>query len=704
MLNTKLKLPKLKIPKRAPKPERESKLKVPIIHLKFISDMKIRTKLIISFLIILIIPLFIVVEFFYSNSLNTVENKAKMITDKLSIQSNTALNMRIKEIENISTQIFSNEAVYKNLTFRPNENGFEIYQKTNDATSALSTYTISNDYISAIYIYLGSNDTVISSGSSKDSLYLKSNFKSSEEFKEYYSIKGVKWILGLNDNYDDIYIIRNLTNIDYGEQIGLMVLAIPISAFSDIVNNVDLGENSLFSIIDNENRVLISTNTDLVGQLEDTNLLNQVRQNIDNDLQDSFVLNDNLISYGLCTNDWITIAKIPMTSLNGEIKRVGGIAVLVSIVCIIIASLLSIIISNSISKPIKSIMKLMKSAETGDLTVKANKYNKSETGQLSKSFDNMISNINTLVKNSYNIANQVHNDTKTVSEVAAQSSTISQQISAAIEAISQGNLEQVNSIEQTNSLMHELDISINNEEQILKDFENIIDDTKNIGNTAINIVDELNEQSKNTLEIFETIHNNINELSKNSKQIIKMTRLIEDITEQTNLLSLNARIEASRAGEAGKGFTVVANEVGKLAIQSKETTAQIGSIINTIQKNTDLTVEAVQKGTSVFKNQLKSVKNTNNAFDKIDDALNELKSRIEGIVNSMANIVDKKSIVNESLENMVAVSEQTASSAEEVTATSQEQHISAEKLSKIATNLVEIVELLEQNISHFKTN
>lgn len=677
--------------------------KFPKINIKFIKNMKIKTKLIISFLVVLTTPLVIVVMFFYTSSLSAVESKVRMITDELSNQATTTMNMQIREIESLSSQIFSNPAIYTNISPAANADAYEKYQKRNDAIKALNTYTLSSDYLEAVYLYIEEDDSIISSGTAKESEYLINSFKQSDEYLKLAGERGTKWISGINDNHERLYLTRNISNISYGIEIGMMLLSIKVSTFSDVIKNINLGEDSSFHIIDSDGKILVSSNVESLGQIEETELLKNITESIQSEkTNSSFVLNRQLISYGVCSNGWISIAKIPTDTLVSEIERVGVLAIILSLVCVIIATILSIIISNGISNPIKKIMNLMQSAETGNLTVKSEDIDKSEIGQLSQSFNNMISNINALIKSSYDIAQKVYDDTKIVNSVAHQSSETAQQVSNAIESISKGSTEQANSADKTNETIHGLAENINHGEETLGKFTTIVTSIKDIGNNAMETVKELNERSEQSLEMFNTIHNNINQLNKSSKEIIKITRLMDDIGEQTNLLSLNATIEAARAGEAGKGFAVVASEIGKLAEQSREATNLITKITNTIQKETLATVNVVEKGTSTFEKQSSSVNDTNIAFTSIDNALNDIINQIYLLEEAMSSISSMKDSAISSVEDIAAITQETASAAQQVLATGEEQTASAEQLSKLAHHLSEIVDSLRKNISHFK--
>jgi len=204
------------------------------------------------------------------------------------------------------------------------------------------------------------------------------------------------------------------------------------------------------------------------------------------------------------------------------------------------------------------------------------------------------------------------------------------------------------------------------------------------------------------MKVFNTVKVDIEKLSSKTKEIMKITSMIEDISEQTNLLSLNAAIEAARAGEAGRGFAVVAKEVRNLADQSKQSTLSITAIIADIQRETQTIVQKVEKGSSIFIQQKEIVEDTDKAFTDMDVSLKGVIEQIQSVNNVIAEVDNYKNNAIESIESIAAITEESAAGAQEVSAIGAEQTASSEKLSQLSKRLLEQVEMLGQKIEHFK--
>ena len=177
--------------------------------------------------------------------------------------------------------------------------------------------------------------------------------------------------------------------------------------------------------------------------------------------------------------------------------------------------------------------------------------------------------------------------------------------------------------------------------------------------------------------------------------------IIADISEQINLLSLNAAIEAARAGDAGKGFAVVANEIKKLADQTKRSSIKIHDIINNVKIKTELVVKMSDNSSNVIEHQIHSLKNTSMAFDKTFFSINQIDNELKGVFKAIEKIVSTKEATRSAMKRISSISEETTQTTKQVSEATQDQIKEIEEVADFSKKLNEIVEKLENTISYF---
>lgn len=379
------------------------------------------------------------------------------------------------------------------------------------------------------------------------------------------------------------------------------------------------------------------------------------------------------------------------------------------IIAIIITLLVGIIIANIIArrttKPIKEVVKKLEelSSNEGDLTARLHVSSKDEVGQLATAFNKMIDSIQTLVKNVKLTTIEVASSSEQLSASAEQSANATNQITLSIQEIATGSDQQVLQAESSTIATQEMSQSI----------KFIAESSTTVSNSsaaASKVAEEGNEAVLKSIEQMDfiqksvsTASSKIKELDTLSNDIGQILDVITTIAEQTNLLALNAAIEAARAGEAGKGFAVVADEVRKLAEESKDSANKITYLIKEIQANTTEAVGFMDKGEEEVQSGIKLVNEAGEAFERISSSVQQVTQQIQEVSNASKQLSSGTEKVANSIENLATISKESAIASQNVAASSEEQLASMEEIASSAENLSMTAEKLQSLVSRLKS-
>lgn len=392
---------------------------------------------------------------------------------------------------------------------------------------------------------------------------------------------------------------------------------------------------------------------------------------------------------------------------NIESEELYSSARTFTLVIIVLSVLLNIglglVISRLISKPLKEVSELVEKVSNGDLTETTAIDTKDEIGDLARSINNMVNSLSTTVDGILQSAESVSASAQEISatteEVASSASTQanhSQQITGVFQEIVKGADSQANDAQRMKELFEELNNAI---DSVAKN----ADETAILSESLTKIATDGTEVVQDSIEGMKNISTQMSLLEKDSNRIDDIIKVIDNIASQTNLLALNAAIEAARAGEHGKGFAVVADEVRKLAEQSSDATKEITSIIKLIQENTSRSVTAVIEG-------VESTKRTGDAFTEITEMLSQANGKTLEIASASAQQSAQSSNVLNAIESIAAASAQQSaqsleimSAVESIAATSEEVAAASEETAATTQSLANLAEDLNQSISIFKT-
>lgn len=339
-----------------------------------------------------------------------------------------------------------------------------------------------------------------------------------------------------------------------------------------------------------------------------------------------------------------------------------------------IASVVGVVTSRGITGPARYLLAQTDLVAGGDLTVEVVQTSKDEIGQLAGSFKQMVQNLR-----------------ETMGKVGDASSAVasaSSEISSSTEEMAAGAQEQTSQAGEVASAVEEMT-------------KTIVENSKNASNTAETakkakeaaeqggqVVEETVVGMKRIADVVNKSAETVKALGKSSDQIGEIISVIDDIADQTNLLALNAAIEAARAGEQGRGFAVVADEVRKLAERTTKATKEIAGMIKTIQADTAGAVSSMEEGT-------KEVDNGIRLADKAGASLNE-------IVGISQNLTDMVAQIAAASEEQSSASEQISKNVEAISAVTGETAQGTQQIARASEDLNRLTENLQQVVGKFK--
>lgn len=394
-----------------------------------------------------------------------------------------------------------------------------------------------------------------------------------------------------------------------------------------------------------------------------------------------------------------------MKNINTAINRN---ILIISIAGLVVLLLLGAILFSSSNYAIKTIRRLKEQMNLfagGDFSNEVSEdllNRKDEFGEISRAVDAMQISIREIIKNVLDKAQMVAAHSEELTVTTGQSSKAADEVANAIESIASGASEQAKDTEEGFVSVTDLGKVIIKNTDYVKDLNEATWEVRRLKDEGAELLQDLVEKTDMSMKATKEVQEVILNTNESAENIVKASEMIKSIAEQTNLLALNAAIEAARAGEAGRGFAVVADEIRNLAEQSNQFTGEISTIINDLIYKTSTAVKTMDEVEEIAKSQSSSVNMTSHKFEGIAQALENMRESLTAVNDSSKEMSGQKEKIVQIIEHLAAISQENAAGSQEASASVEEQTASMVEISNSSEELAIIAEELNSQVERFK--
>ncbi|KHF39455.1 methyl-accepting chemotaxis protein [Halalkalibacter okhensis] len=648
----------------------------------------LRTKLIISFALILIVPSISIGLLAYNSAKNAVEYE---IIDA----SNQNINLLNSLVDH---------------TIYPKINDMNVFSET--ITASLYDEEASPELRTefAQYARLHPEATSIFVGTEEDGLFIQEPQVAMEPDYDprvrawYTDAMQQKGEIIISEPYiaagTDDMVITVSKAIQDGS--GVVAVSVHLNHLQELINSVQIGDEG-YAILLDKNQKFISHPTIEGGTEASEPFYEQMYGGDTGEIH--YQMDGHAKHMTFVTNE-VTGWKIGGTMFSEEIdiaaSSIFNTTLIVIGIAVVLGGIVVYFIIGSIIKPIRNLKDTAVTVSQGNLSERIEIKSNDEIGQLGAAFNEMQSNLRTLIQQVDSSADQVAASAEELTASAEETSAATSQVASSIQSVASSAETQTTGLDKNSQSLDELSIGV---VRIAESSTNVAELTQNTTMQA----EEGNEALQNTINQMNSIQASVSEsntmiqsLSDRSKEISTILDVITGIAEQTNLLALNAAIEAARAGEHGKGFAVVADEVRKLAEQSQDSAKQIFDLIQGIQKDTETSVEKMSLVTSNVNDGMTISHEALAKFGEILSSMRAITPQVQEVSATAEQMAAGVQEVNSTANELALIAKGNSATSEEVAASTEEQLASMEEIASSAKSLTEMAEELKMVISKFR--
>lgn len=649
----------------------------------------LRNKLIIAFTVILLVPSLTIGWFSYQTAKAQIEKRMNMTVNE---------NVRVSD-EMLSSYI---ESITTDIDFLSRTLKLNANQPTSVAEllPQMDVFQKVHAQVETAYV-----------GTSKGEMLLSPQ----QELPKDFDPRTRPWYETAMQSDGKVVITAPYINATDGKIVVTIAKSIPngagvvgvdlnLEALSKQIESIKIGKDGYVSIADTTKKFLIHPHSQPGAAVPD-----DIAAQMYGAQKASFTFEEKGITMRevVTTNKltgWKLAGTFSVNEIDKDASTILNQTLLVVLVCLVIGAALIYIIIRAIVQPIRALIKVSEQVSEGDLTVSldVSGAQKDEITKLSKSFNAMIVSLKSLLTEVNETSHQLAASSEQLSASSDQTSVATQFIAENIQQMAIGSETQVESVKVGSASVGEMSRGV---EEIAANAQSVTDvavQTSHISAEGNSAIETAITQMQSIERTFEELSQVITDLTQQSAEISQMVNLIQDISTQTNLLSLNASIEAARAGEHGRGFAVVAQEVKKLAEQAAASSKSVIELVQSMQGGTERAVESMNATSVEVTAGIAVISRAGALFKQIQGSVLAVEAQLKEVSQVSQQISNDGHETVNAINTISGVVQETALATQNVSAAAQQQLASMEEIAASAAFLTKMAEDLQQRVERFK--
>ncbi len=466
-------------------------------------------------------------------------------------------------------------------------------------------------------------------------------------------------ITGMTSERYAFSISRNMVD-KTSKPIGMLIMDIDMSAAKKPLTDMELDEGSVCALITRDGREILSVDgieEEIFVSSQDLMKLFDSEDNSASFYQKSQGESYLYLYHKMDNCDFAVCARIPRNQILLQVSEIRYITALVVAAALVLSLVLCAWISNRIMKSVKNVSYVLNQVEKGNFNITVREGKDAEFKLLTDQLQHMMEKMRGLISQTGEGAAEVADAGNRVAGTTRKLVALSEGVTGGITQVSDGVASQTEDVKECRSTIQKLAEQI---EAVVKNAETVEGIAQIAGQTvgdSITNMENLSGKAEETASMTESLIVHMNELSEETKAINEIAETINDIADQTGLLSLNASIEAARVGEQGRGFAVVAEEIRRLSIQSVEAVNQIRMTVEQIDKKKFRIAEITGQASDTVRAQSEAMKLTVGSFCQVRDSVTELTKAINDIAGIMEHMGQAKDRTMQMIDSMAQISE-----------------------------------------------